>query len=164
MGQFGLNENKGKGLKQSVKLRTVDLALRGQGQEISYSAFKATILMNVRSRRFCESTDGVRAGKVRKSQQRTRKFERKSFDANNAHANSNANPLMLLACSVDTPIHINRFLACSVNTPIHINRSHVTCPVWIGPEKLPTTQRLPKRGSSVLVWRPRPVKVITNDQ
>ncbi len=24
------------------------------------------------------------------------------------HANSNANPLMLLACSVDTPIHINR--------------------------------------------------------
>ncbi len=24
-------------------------------------------------------------------------------------ANSNANPLMLLACSVDTPIHINRF-------------------------------------------------------
>ena len=25
-----------------------------------------------------------------------------------AHANSNANPLMLLVCSVDTPIHINR--------------------------------------------------------
>ena len=33
-----------------------------------------------------------------------------------ARANSNANPLMLLVCSVDTPIHINRF--------------HLLCVAW----------------------------------